>query len=49
VISTRKKLLFHWRPTTGYFNLERKMDQQEEAEGAEEERLARIVGFTCEG
>jgi hypothetical protein len=31
------------------FSLERKMDQQEEAEGAEEERLARIGGFTCEG
>jgi hypothetical protein len=31
------------------FNLERRMDQQEEAEGAEEERLARIGGFTCEG
>jgi hypothetical protein len=29
--------------------LERRMDQQEEAEGAEEERLARIGGFTCEG
>jgi hypothetical protein len=25
------------------------MDQQEEAEGAEEERLARIGGFTCQG
>jgi hypothetical protein len=29
--------------------LERKIDQQEEAEGAEEERLARIGGLTCEG
>ena len=30
-------------------SLERKTDQQEEAEGAEEESLAGIGGFTCEG
>ena len=30
-------------------HLERKLDPQEEAEEAEEERLARIGGFTSEG
>jgi hypothetical protein len=29
--------------------LEGKIDQQEAAEEAEEERLARMGGFTCEG
>jgi hypothetical protein len=38
-----------WRFLEKRVNFERKMDQQEEAEGAEEERLARIGGFTCEG
>jgi hypothetical protein len=33
----------------GFISLERKMDQQEEAEGAEEERRAGIVEFTWQG
>jgi hypothetical protein len=50
--------LFVWRSSRGsdpaavlrpvQINLERKIGQQEEAEGAEEGRLAKIGGVTCQ-